>query len=141
MTAFGESAGSLSLAYHISSGVPIFNRVVLMSGNTSSSCPQSLDVGEVHYQGILAHLGINEPDASSRLSKLREVPVEKLLECVIVLQMFPMWAWADKEFFTNGLPGHGTEADLMEKCDWVDSIIIGDCFLEVSSLNFFDALE
>jgi carboxylesterase type B len=43
ITAFRESAGSMSLAYHIYSSIPLFKRVVLQSGTASSANLASLE--------------------------------------------------------------------------------------------------
>ena len=49
-TAFGESAGSVSLSLHMCSTVSIFNRAILQSGTVGTNAPLvSLDVKEQQY--------------------------------------------------------------------------------------------
>jgi hypothetical protein len=137
MTAYGESAGSLSLVYHMCSTVPLFNRAILMSGTTSAAGFDTITRGESTYQKLLAFLEINEADGPGRLGKLREVPAEKFLEAIVAIKWFPTWPWDDTEFFPNGSPGMQEEAQFIQRCDWVDSVIIGDCIFEVYCLLSF----
>jgi carboxylesterase type B len=73
VTAFGESAGSVSIAFHMCSDVPLFNRAVLMSGTPTTGPPLELKYKEAEYRALLRYRGIDEDDPE-RLSKLREVP-------------------------------------------------------------------
>lgn len=78
MTVFGKSTGSASIAFHMCSDVPLFNRAVLMSGTLATGPPLELNYKEAEYRALPRYCGIDEDDPE-RLNKLREVPVEKVV--------------------------------------------------------------
>ena len=138
ITAFGESAGSASIAVHMCSDVPLFSRAILMSGVPVTVPPIDLKYKELEYIALLKYCGISEDD-SERLKKLREIPVEKLIEAVggVGIPMFN--GLRDGSFFPKGSPTYWSEDDLIGNCEWVDEVMIGDAFLEVS--QFFSSVH
>ena len=135
ITAFGESAGSGSIALHMCSDVPLFNRAVLMSGVPSTLPPLSLEYKEAEYRALLRFCGIdkNIPD---RLAKLREVPVEKIVEASTGVGVLLHRGFRDVNFWPNGFPTYWSEDELIAGCPWVDEVVIGDCFYEVCQSIF-----
>lgn len=129
ITAFGESAGSGSLALHLSTSVPLFNRAMLMSGTTATGPPVDLNYKEAEYQALLTYCGIGVDDPE-RLKRLREVPVEKLIEAVDGLGVPLFNSLKSAEFYTRGFPTWYNEGELIGKCEWVDAVVLGDAFFE-----------
>ena len=81
ITAFGESAGSGSIAFHICSDVPLFNRAILMSGLPATVPPLDLKYKEAEYCSLLKYCAIDQNNPA-RLEKLRKIPVEKLVDAI-----------------------------------------------------------
>ncbi|KAI7972325.1 hypothetical protein EIK77_003396 [Talaromyces pinophilus] len=131
ITAFGESAGSSSLTYHMCSDEPLFNRAILQSGFPSTiSAGQSLSAKDAQYIKLLEFCGI-DPNDPARLSKLRyDVAAEKLIDAITALNPFAFTPLDHKTFFPE-MPNLANEGKILAKCDWVDSVIIGDAFYEV----------
>jgi carboxylesterase type B len=75
ITAFGESAGSGSIAVHMCSDVPLLNSVILMSGVPVTVPPINLKYKELEYVGLQKYCGISKDD-TERLGKVIKVPVE-----------------------------------------------------------------
>ncbi|GAM42565.1 hypothetical protein TCE0_044r16652 [Talaromyces pinophilus] len=130
ITAFGESAGSSSLTYHMCSDEPLFNRAILQSGFPSTiSSGQSLSEKDAQYIKLLEFCGI-DPNDPARLSKLRhDVAAEKLIDAITALNPFAFTPLDHKTFFPE-MPNLANEGKILAKCDWVDSVIIGDAFYE-----------
>ncbi|CZR55142.1 uncharacterized protein PAC_05028 [Phialocephala subalpina] len=81
ITAFGESAGSASIALHMCSSLPLFGRAILMSGTPSTAPPVDLKYKEAEYRALLRYCGIEEGNGDG-LEKLRSVKWERLLEAI-----------------------------------------------------------
>ncbi len=73
ITAFGESVGSGSIAFHTCSDVPLFNRTLLMSGLPATMPPLSLVYKESDYCSLFKYCGIDQNDPA-RLEKLLKFP-------------------------------------------------------------------
>lgn len=131
ITAFGESAGSAALTYHMSSNVPLFNKVVLQSGFPSTmSSTQDLAFKDGQYIKLLEYCGIDSKDPH-RLSKLRhDIPAEKLVEAITALNAFAFTPFNHPTFFPK-MPDLRSQGRILSQCEWVDSVIIGDAFFEV----------
>lgn len=119
---------------HMCSDIPYFNRVVLQSGMTATVPRATLRDKEVEYKALLKFVGIDQED-KDRLEKLRAVPSERLFEASDALGLAVHRSLADQEyegaFFSRGCPDWWTENSLLNGCDWVDEVIIGDAFFEV----------
>ncbi|KAE9367251.1 alpha/beta-hydrolase [Stipitochalara longipes BDJ] len=129
ITAFGESAGSMSLAFHMCSTVPLFKRVILQSGTASSARPASFAQREEEYLRLLDFCGIERND-EQRLEKLRGVPVEMIVRGVQGIGVFSTPPTADERFFERGVPGFFTEAGLIGGCAWVEDVMVGESLYE-----------
>lgn len=81
-TDLGESAGSISIAYHMCSTVPnLFNRAILQSGTAASLTPLSLETYDISYRKLLKLLDILlDLPLNERLERLRSVPIQKFIE-------------------------------------------------------------
>jgi carboxylesterase type B len=135
ITAFGESAGSGSIAFHMSSDIPLFQRAILMSGLPATVPPLELKYKETEYRSLLKYCVIDETDPE-RLEKLRKVSVEKLVDAIQGVGIFLHHSYRDEELWPRGFPTYFTEDDLIGGCEWVDEVIIGDTFFEVSLCPF-----
>ena len=130
ITAFGESAGSSSLTYHMCSDVPLFNRAVLQSGSPSTMSTNSLTAKDAQYVELLRFCGI-DPSDPDRLTKLRNnVPQEKLVHAITALNQFAFIPLNHPSFFPE-IPTLLNQGRIIADCPWVDSVIIGDTFYEV----------
>jgi carboxylesterase type B len=129
VTAFGESAGSGSIALQMCSDVPLFNRAMLQSATTATGPPVELKYKEAEYEALLRYCGIGLDDPK-RLQRLREVPVSKLIEAIdgIFIPLFN--SLRHESFFPRGYPTWWTEDELIGNCEWVDEVVIGDAFYE-----------
>ncbi|RFU34812.1 hypothetical protein B7463_g1562, partial [Scytalidium lignicola] len=133
ITAFGESAGSVSIAMHMCSDVPLFNRAILQSGTTATVPPVTAKEKEAEYKALLTFLGISYDD-KERLKKLRSVSSQRLVDAIngVGLPVHrPVYDdQYEKAFFNKGTPDWWTEDEILERCSWVEEIIIGDTFFE-----------
>ncbi|KAB5546911.1 Alpha/Beta hydrolase protein [Coniochaeta sp. 2T2.1] len=130
ITAFGESAGSVSLCLHMCSTVPLFRRAVLQSGTPAGNPPPSdLAVKEKQYMRLLEYCGIETTDPR-RLNKLRSVAIETLVAAIADLKIMGGFGpWAEPDLFPVA-PDYRTQADLISRCPWVEAIVIGDGVFE-----------
>jgi carboxylesterase type B len=116
------------------SDVPLFNRAVLMSGTPATGPPLELKYKEAEYRALLKFCGIDEDDPE-RLKKLREVPVGKLVAAARGTGIPVPHGFRDEKLWPRGFPTYFTENELIDGCEWVDEIIIGDGFFEVCLHN------
>ena len=131
VTAFGESAGSVSLACHMCSTVPLFNRVILQSGSPST-CTPMVDTARIErsYRELLQYCNISYDDPH-RFEKLqRDVSADILVEAIGATGTHSFSPLGHESFFPVS-PNYDNEAQLMSACPWVEQIVIGDCFDEV----------
>ncbi|RKL12944.1 hypothetical protein BFJ70_g16032 [Fusarium oxysporum] len=128
ITAFGESAGSSSLAFHLSSNVPLFDRAILQSGTASAISPKPLANKEEEYQALLSFCGISVDDYQ-RLEKLRAVPTARIVEAASSINKAAFSPLADKSFFPI-IPNYLNHAQIVSNCSWIDAIITGDTVFE-----------
>lgn len=105
-----------------------------MSGTTATGPPVDLKYKEAEYRALLGYLGIDEKDGSERLRMLREVSAEKLVEAISGVGIPLFNSLRDGNFFPRGFPTWWTQDEIMGSCEWIDDVMIGDGFLEVSSI-------
>ncbi|KAH8813305.1 Alpha/Beta hydrolase protein [Xylogone sp. PMI_703] len=133
ITAFGESAGSVSIAMHMSSDLPLFNRAILQSGTTATVCGGNAKEKEAEYKALLKYLQIDYND-KHRLEKLRSVPSQRLVDAIndvgIPVHRPIFDSQYEKSFFSRGEPDWWIGDQIIETCDWVEEVIIGDTFFE-----------
>jgi carboxylesterase type B len=116
------------------SSIPLFKRVILQSGTASSAKPVSSQQREEEYLRLLDFCGIERGD-KQRLEKLRNVPVEKLVEGMRGVGVFSTPPVAEEGFFDRGVPDWFTEAESIGRCEWVEEMVIGENLYEVGYLT------
>lgn len=106
----------------------LFKRAVMMSGVAGTQAPMPVEYHESLFRSLCQINGI-DPDASDRLERVRNLPVENIIEAV---KMLPStWAvLADPSFFGPTIPTKDNSAELMKRNSWVDSVIMGECAFE-----------
>ena len=132
VTAFAESAGSISLIYHMASDVPLFHRAILQSGVPFGY--SSLESKDANYHALLADLNINATTAQERLSQLRNKPAEKLILSPVAQKagwILPMvFEKHTPNLFPRGIPSNTNAYQLVKSCPWVSNLIIGEDHFE-----------
>ena len=111
----------------------LFSQAVIMSGNAVLTS-RSLEHQEGIYQKILAHLQIpSDIDALDKVQRLRNVPVNELLDAYIATgSPLPNWQATVDGFLLDELPRSSTIGNQQYDA-YVRRLIIGDCEKEVSS--------
>jgi hypothetical protein len=74
-----------------------------MSETPAAAPPLELNYKEAEYRALLNYCGIDENNPE-RLKKLREVPVEKLVDAVKGVGVFFFHAYKDEKFWPRGIP-------------------------------------
>ncbi|EXJ58735.1 hypothetical protein A1O7_06165 [Cladophialophora yegresii CBS 114405] len=105
----------------------LFSQAVIMSGNAVLTT-RSLEHQEGIYQKFLAHLQIpSDIAASDKVQRLRDVPVNELLNAYIATgSPLPNWQATVDGFLLDDLPRSSTIGD-QQYDTYVRRIIIGDC--------------
>ena len=80
VTAFGVSAGSASIHYHIIAGNPLFDRAIMMSGAGPTLGPLPMKYYERAWEVMCQAQNITTPSASKRLRALRSLSPAELME-------------------------------------------------------------
>lgn len=138
ITAFGESAGSILLVYHIcGSTKPLFKRAVLQSGVVMGH--MSFQEKEAEYQGLLKQFNITGSTATERLEKLRQIPAEALVKypgahLMLVTDDAP-GIDLPEPLFERGPVTYTSQMGLIQSCEWLEDIILGDDLLEGHALR------
>ena len=123
ITAFGESAGSTSLTYHLCGDAPLFNRAILQSCGVWGS--STLAEKEMFYQSLLKKCGITATTGSERLAALRAYDPLALGKIgPPVTHMLPYFG-EDTAFYSRGLPNFTNQFELVKSCPWIDSLVVG----------------
>ncbi|KAL9623858.1 MAG: hypothetical protein Q9160_001850 [Pyrenula sp. 1 TL-2023] len=136
VTAFGESAGSVSIWCHLCTDVPLFQRAVLMSGTMAVTPTWTMQMHDQQYYQLLQHLEIPTQDTSrhERLSALRAIPSQRLVDAIIPLHayLFSPYTSPSNTFFSrkHALPTLITEATTITPSHWITSLMIGDTHFE-----------
>ncbi|KAF2203679.1 alpha/beta-hydrolase [Delitschia confertaspora ATCC 74209] len=126
VTAFGESAGSMSICYHMLSSVPLFHRVILMSGILGPiSSPMPKERAERMYEMLLQELEIQEKGEEG-LERLRGVDVRKIVEAgERTNSTSQMWLPVQDEEWFGGHVTWDRIPSLLESCEWVNTVVLG----------------
>ncbi|ORY15434.1 Alpha/Beta hydrolase protein [Clohesyomyces aquaticus] len=138
VTVFGESAGGMSICYHMLAAPPpsgpLFNRVVLMSGVIGPMCAPipEMEADKV-FEQVCEILEIKERGEEA-VERLRGMEVEKI---VFVSDWLSgsggMWLptvteeWFGEEFERvswDRIP------ELLGRCEWVDEVVLGTTGIE-----------
>lgn len=133
VTAYGESAGSIFLVYHIcGSAERLFNRAILQSGVIMG--PLSFEQKEAEYQGLLRHFNVTAADAGERLAQLRNIPAEELIKypgghLSLFVDDVPDTE-IPEPLFSRGPATYTSQMSLIPSCPWLEDVILGDDFWE-----------
>ncbi|KAK9763274.1 hypothetical protein K7432_010196 [Basidiobolus ranarum] len=88
--AFGESAGSVSIAYQLVISRGLFHRAILESGGADTLSAVSIEKQQIVFDEICRHLDITEGD---RLAKLREISAETLVDALDKVSVGAEFIW------------------------------------------------
>jgi carboxylesterase type B len=124
VTAFGVSAGSASIHYHILTGTPLFDRAILMSGSAPTIGPLPVELYETSWQNFLVQTGGFEDSKTSeeRLEKARALSPHQIIEGFTSAPLGPM---ADGDLLPQSWAYNETQ-----KTTRCKEIIIGDTKIE-----------
>jgi len=104
VTAFGKSAGSITVSQHMCSDIlNLFRRAILQSGMPASIAPCALEKHEHRYRGLLERLQIpyEGVSAQQRIQSLIDVPIEKF---DAILQPKPQFLTLSKTLRSSQFP-------------------------------------
>ncbi|KAF2121248.1 Alpha/Beta hydrolase protein [Lophiotrema nucula] len=128
VTVFGESAGSMSICYHMLAPPPpegpLFNRAILMSGILGPiSTPVFIEQAEARaeeFKKMLQKMGVDGPDHAS----VEDVVAasQKLIENSTLWLHVQADGWFGAE---TGKLTWDRVPELLGKCEWVDEIVVG----------------
>ena len=90
VTAFGISAGSASVHYHILTGSPLFDRAICMSGAAPTLGPLPLETYERAWSDLCEKTDTRGDTPSDRLEKLRSLKAEDIVHKYTSAAMGPM---------------------------------------------------
>ncbi|KAH7110545.1 Alpha/Beta hydrolase protein [Dendryphion nanum] len=133
VTVFGESAGSMSICYHMLSAPPedqpLFNRVILQSGALGPmSSPLSVQDANELFENLLRTAEIVERGREG-LAKLRELSVDKIVDLTAKLSGDGvMWLPVQDEDWFGSHAGSVTwdrSAELISQCEWIEEVVMG----------------
>lgn len=102
-----------------------------MSGSPATGPPVELKYKEAEYMALLKYLEIDYSDPE-RLQKLRNVPISRLVDAIDGVGIVIFSALREERLFPRGSPNWWNQDEIIGGCEWVDSVIIGDCFYEVN---------
>jgi carboxylesterase type B len=90
VTAFGISAGSASIHYHILTGDPLFDRAILMSGAAPTLGPLPFKFYETAWKTFCNNSKVHAATTSERLEQLRALRPEDIAESYPDIAMGPL---------------------------------------------------
>ena len=90
VTAFGVSAGSASVHYHILTGDPMFDRAICMSGSAPTLGPLPFERYQNAWQDLCRKTGVEGETPEARLKKLRAIDPLEILDNYSTAAMGPM---------------------------------------------------
>jgi carboxylesterase type B len=123
ITAFGESGGSLSLAYHLCGDAPLFNRAIMQSCGVIATT--SFATLEERYQDLLKECNITAATAAERLAAVRALDPRKLSKMNLGKGYALQYWCEDHAFYSRGVPSFNGQFELIKSCPWIDSLIVG----------------
>ncbi|KAE8450077.1 hypothetical protein EG329_006858 [Mollisiaceae sp. DMI_Dod_QoI] len=90
VTAFGSSAGSASIHYHILSGDPLFDRAIMMSGSAPVLGPLPASLFDKAWKDMCESLTVSDLSIEAKLEKLRSLDPMDILKTYTKAPMGPM---------------------------------------------------
>ncbi|CAG8983898.1 hypothetical protein HYALB_00005538 [Hymenoscyphus albidus] len=130
VTAFGESAGSISLTTHLHTqpSTPLFNRLVALSGDPTLRRPNTLAQQTKYATQILTKHDIS---TTNNINILLDIPAQEL-----VLKLPPYGAWAptiDGSYIKDEITVQkiADNSSRIGKPEWCERVLIGDALGDV----------
>jgi carboxylesterase type B len=132
VTLMGESAGAVSVAYHLHSKKPLFKRAMLMSGTTLLMPPVPPPVADSLYAKLIDALELNALEPERRLESLREADIRDL-RAKSMQAGVPSLPVLDGDLIPVAIDWKGVldGSSQMSGRDWCEGIVIGDCAFDV----------
>ncbi|KAI8346026.1 Alpha/Beta hydrolase protein [Mortierella sp. GBAus27b] len=128
VTAFGESAGSVSIHYHMLSPAHhgLFDRAIMQSGTVGSLLPvHTHKDGQASFDSLLQKLNIPlDLDSKEKMWRLRDVPAEELSVAFQAVQ-FASNPYYDGKVIPSKVPIQVLAQDLSAYDPNIQSILIG----------------
>ncbi|KAH6615186.1 Alpha/Beta hydrolase protein [Boeremia exigua] len=119
VTAFGESAGAISLSTLLATTEPLFSRVILMSGDVSLRRPRTVAWQEAMLCENLQYLGLGDLQLSDAIEKLRAIPAAEIVQIISLVQH---WSPTLDDGFLTGF----RERDFYIENSWCQHVMMGD---------------
>ena len=123
VTLIGESAGAVSVSYHLHSKEPLFRRCMLMCGSNLLMPPAPLSVAESNYKAALKALGLESASPAEIIQALNSMDGQKLCEKML-FGGIPMLPVVDDGIIT-ATPKYSNLS--LQPPSWCEAVIIGDC--------------
>lgn len=123
VTLIGESAGAVSVSYHLCSKETLFRRCMLMSGSNLLMPPAPLTLAESIYKTAMKALDLESASAAERIQALNSVDGQKLCEKML-FGGIPMLPVVDDDIIT-ATPKYSNLS--LHAPSWCEAVIIGDC--------------
>nr|OQO28971.1 hypothetical protein B0A51_03780 [Rachicladosporium sp. CCFEE 5018] len=128
ITIMGESAGAVSVAYHLHSETPLFRRAMLMSGTTLLMGPIPAAAAEATYSRAVQAHELGELSAAQAIAKLRDMDGQELRGKLMKAGVF-----AAPSIDGDIAPSEVTWTNVMDGTlplngkKWCEAVVIGDC--------------
>ncbi|KAJ8117405.1 hypothetical protein OPT61_g1391 [Boeremia exigua] len=119
VTAFGESAGAISLSTLLATREPLFSRVILMSGDVSLRRPRTTAWQDTLLRKNLKHLGLENLSLSEAIEELRKISAEDIVHAIPLIQH---WSPTLDQTFLSGL----RQGDFYIDNTWCNHVMIGE---------------
>jgi carboxylesterase type B len=136
LTAAGESAGGIALSTVLCAETgpePLFERVVVMSGETTLRKPRGGKWHQEMYEDQLKYLRLDEEKVGKeeRVKRLREEDAEELCQKLPLAQHF--CGFVDGEWLKKAVTPSALEdgTNEMHKPEWCKELVIGDTVHDV----------
>ncbi|QGA13143.1 hypothetical protein EYB26_000790 [Talaromyces marneffei] len=138
VTVVGISAGGASGTLHLHSKIPLFKRLVSMSGTNLLLKPLPSLVNEITYKRVCEALGLEGLTPAKRIDALKNLPAEKTLKALPPnLPFLPSMGGDldlpvdDYESIYKGESRNGVHPAK----SWCEQIMIGDCQMDGSIMS------
>ncbi|KAI9026712.1 Alpha/Beta hydrolase protein [Hyaloraphidium curvatum] len=95
VTVFGESAGAVSIGYHILNrkDTTLFSRAIMQSGTPETMYALTMAEAEAHWKNFTSNFNTSNLAPSEQISAMRNVSMERILEVVDRMNYGPTSPW------------------------------------------------
>ncbi|KAF2869112.1 carboxylesteras-like protein [Massariosphaeria phaeospora] len=139
ITAFGESAGAVSVLHQLDSEEPLFQRAISMAGTPLMLKPLSLPRTEMTYGVIMEALGLETASAEDRIQRLLTITPDELVAKTPMA--VPLGPFLDGDIIPSmtTFKALGDSSQNLESVapgrQWCTELMIGDCKHDVCLLS------